>query len=110
LLLQAYIENHYDRKDASRDLARPIATVRTAVHRDPTDPNAWVLLGHFELSAGNEEAAADAYRRAILVFPWHSGALLRQAEIAQTLGDQRTRSAACLKLAALKLPSDACGP
>jgi hypothetical protein len=110
LLLQASIENHYDRKSSPGDLPRPIATARSAARRDPADPNPWVLLGSIERAAGQEAAAAEAFRRAILVFPFNAGALVHQAEIAQTLGDHRTRGSACRNLTALKIPTAACGP
>jgi O-antigen ligase len=110
LMLQAAIENHYELLDPHVDSAEPIATAREAVRRDPGDVRTWVLLGGLESRAGNWAAAADAYRRALLVFPWHGFALERRAEIAQDLGDQPARDEACRKLAVLRISADVCHP
>jgi hypothetical protein len=108
LQLQAAIENHYDLRNPGNDLSRPLATARKAVRVDPSDVRSWELLGGIETRAGHLEAALEAYRGAINVFPWHGAALERLAEIASQLGDDQGHAEACRKLAVLRVSTDAC--
>jgi tetratricopeptide (TPR) repeat protein len=66
---------------------RAEASLRSAVRRDPRLWEAWHDLGAVLFARGDDEAAVDAFRRALAINPAHAPALLARAEAYRRLGD-----------------------
>ena len=64
------------------------ASAKRLIKLDPRVPNGYLLLASALASAGNHEAALQAFDRALAIAPKHVGALCGRGNVCRTIGDQ----------------------
>jgi chemotaxis protein methyltransferase WspC len=85
----------------SGKLAEARAACDALIRANPTDPDAFALLGVIHLAAGNEDAAHDAFGKALYLTPDHLEALSHMIGLCERRGNTARAAALRKRLAAL---------
>lgn len=83
-----------------------IKKLKNAVKEEPSNADAWNLLGYASRKKGDLEQSASAYSKALEIEPDHKGALEYQGELFLMQGDKAGAETNLAKLA--KLCPDSC--